>query len=487
MRREPAKIQMACAILADMASKTEQRTGPPNRVWLFFIAICVNLVGSAMAGLTHSLNAPWLALQATLVWIVWFALLFTIAIPASDKKLDGIAGWLAPLAKTIIVVLGAVTALAVIGLTVVFIMAQAGNDSPVVKSVKHAFEPADAMALTQQATDNLLDGKNPYTSSNIIIALNSSKDAYDKITPLFTGSFSADFPYPTSDQLRTLWEKAVTTPGQVPPEIETHQSYPAGSFILPAPLLALGVPDIRIAYIIIALPALAYAARSIKPGLRIYFVLGVALSLEIWSAVAGGDTSMLAFPFLLLGWILLSRKLWISALCMGIAIATKQVAWYFFPFYLILVLRTGGFKRSFLAALVAAGVFAAFNLPFVVLNPGAWFASVSAPLRDNLFPEGVGLVTLVTSGVLHTTSQTLFTALEGTAMVLGLVWYYRNCRRYPHTAVMLAVLPLFFAWRSNWNYFYYADVVLFAAVLLETRDASPDAHKIENTSRFERS
>jgi hypothetical protein len=477
MLQEPAKIQRACAILADMASKSEQRTGPPNRVWLFFIAICVNLVGSALAGLTHSLNAPWLALPATLVWIAWFTILFAIAVPATDKKLDRIM-WLKPLAKTIIAVLGAVTALAVIGVAVIFILAQAGNDSQVVKSVKHAFEPADAMALTQQSANNLLDGKNPYTSSNIITALGASPGAFDKMTPLFTGSFSADFPYPTSDQLRMLWEKAVTSPGQVPPEIETHQSYPAGSFILLAPLMALGVPDIRIAYIIIALPALAYAAWRIKPGLRIYFVLGMALSLEIWSAVAGGDTSMLYFPFLLLGWILLPRNWWISALCMGIAIATKQVVWYFLPFYLILVLRTGGFKKSALAALVTAGVFAAFNLPFVFLNPSAWLASVSAPLRDNLFPEGVGLVTLVTSGVLHTTSQAVFTALEGTTAASGLVWYYRNCRRYPHTALMLAILSLFFAWRSNWNYFYYADVVLLAAVLLETRDKPPDANQI---------
>ena len=103
---------------------------------------------------------------------------------------------------------------------------------------------------------------------------------------------------------------------------------------------------------------------------------------------------------------------------------------------------------------------------------------MSAPLRDNLFPEGVGLVTLVTSGVLHTTSQAVFTALEGTTAASGLVWYYRNCRRYPHTALMLAILSLFFAWRSNWNYFYYADVVLLAAVLLETRDKPPDANQI---------
>ena len=261
-------------------------------------------------------------------------------------------------------------------------------------------------------------------------------------------------------------------PDIVPQEIESHQSYPAGSFLLATPFLALGIRDIRIVYILLALPALAYITSLIKPGLRIYFILGTALSLEIWSAVAGGDTSMLYFPFLLLSWVLLPRKIWISALCMGIAIATKQVAWYFLPFYIILILQRYGFKKSVLTAVLAAGVFCALNLPFVFLNPGAWFASVAAPLRDSLFPEGVGLVTIVTSSLVHMTSQTMFSSLEGIAAVLGLVWYYRNCARYPHTALILAFLPLFFAWRSNWNYFYYADIILLAVVLVEASDSN---------------
>jgi uncharacterized membrane protein len=287
------------------------------------------------------------------------------------------------------------------------------------------------------------------------------------MTPLFTGSFSNDFPYPTADQLRSVWDRSIKTPDIVPEEIESHQSYPSGSFLLITPFLAVGIRDIRIAYILLALPALAYVTWIIKPGLRMYFILGTTLSLEIWSAVAGGDTSMLYFPFLLLAWVLLPRKMWISALFMGIAVATKQVAWYFLPFYIVLILRKYGFKNSVLTAVLAAGVFSALNLPFVFLNPGAWLASVAAPLRDGLFPEGVGLVTIVTSGLVHMTSQTMFSVLELIAAVLGLTWYYRNCERYPHTALVLAFLPLFFAWRSNWNYFYYADIVLLAVVLVE--------------------
>jgi hypothetical protein len=70
------------------------------------------------------------------------------------------------------------------------------------------------------------------------------------------------------------------------------------------------------------------------------------------------------------------------------------------------------------------------------------------------------------------TSQTMFSVLEVIAAVLGLTWYYRNCEHYPHTALVLAFLPLFFAWRSNWNYFYYADIVLLAVILVEASDSN---------------
>ncbi len=37
---------------------------------------------------------------------------------------------------------------------------------------------------------------------------------------------------------------------------------------------------------------------------------------------------------------------------------------------------------------------------------------------------------------------------------------------YPHTALVLSVFPLFFAWRSLWGYFFYVDIILLAAVLV---------------------
>jgi Glycosyltransferase family 87 len=442
---------------------------PPARVWLFYIALFLNLGGSALAGLTRFLGIPWLALLSTLVWLIWFALIFTVAMPSADGRLATIHRWFKPLSKMLLAVIAVFAAIEIAGVALAYFGPAPLRNTSLATSIRHSFEPADAMALTQQATENLLDGKNPYTSANIITALDSSPAAFDKTTPLDTGAFAGDFPYPSTEQLKKEWQTALTDPAHPPAELESHQSYPAGSFLLVAPFMAAGIKDIRIAYVLIMLPTLAYTLWRIRPGWRIYFALAVALSVEMWNAVGGGDTSLLVFPFLLLAWLLRERHLWLSALAMGVAIATKQVAWFFLPFYLVFVLRAAGFKKAVGVLSISAAVFAAFNLPFIVMNAGAWLNSVAAPMRDAVFPDGVGLITLVTSGILHITAPGLFAALELLAGIVCLVWYYGNCRRLPHTALALALVPFFFAWRSLWNYFYYADIVLLAAILIEAQ------------------
>jgi hypothetical protein len=68
----------------------------------------------------------------------------------------------------------------------------------------------------------------------------------------------------------------------------------------------------------------------------------------------------------------------------------------------------------------------------------------------------------------HTPVQSVvFTALEVMALVATLAWYYRNCRRAPQAGLILAVVPLFFAWRSLIAYFVTVPLVVFGAALIE--------------------
>jgi uncharacterized membrane protein len=113
---------------------------------------------------------------------------------------------------------------------------------------------------------------------------------------------------------------------------------------------------------------------------------------------ASGETGLLFVPFMLLAWVLVKRHLWLAALCLGLALAAKQLAWFFAPFFLILVLRAQGFKKAALAAGLSGGLFLAFNLPFIIQDGGLWLSSVLAPMSSRFFPLGVGLASLVAGG-----------------------------------------------------------------------------------------
>ena len=209
-----------------------------------------------------------------------------------------------------------------------------GNLSRLMVSMDHTFGYNDATALTHQAADNLLSGENPYAEANIVAANIKFDGASDKLTPLRAGSFADIFPYPSKTQLEELWQDAIKTPTEVPPELESKFNYPALCFLLPAPFIWLGIGDFRFIYLILLVPVLAYVTFRIPGKFRIIFIIALVASLEIWNSLAAGETGFLYFPFLLLGWVLYKKNLWMSALFIGMAFAIKQITWFFLPFYL---------------------------------------------------------------------------------------------------------------------------------------------------------
>jgi len=124
---------------------------------------------------------------------------------------------------------------------------------------------------------------------------------------------------------------------------------------------------------------------------------------------------------------------------------------------------------------IITGVFFVTNAPFIMSDPKLWVTSILAPMTENMFPLGVGIVTIVTGGLLEIQSPLIFSLLELCILGLAIIWYFRYCPRYPHTGLILAILPLFFAWRSLWPYFFYTDIIVLAAVILNEYGAkSPE-------------
>ena len=414
--------------------------------------------------------------------------MFMIGIPGTERWLAKKRGLMKTSARSIFfvfMIVGITEMVGLVGFHTYLAEANPSGFSKIWTAFDRGFGYNDATALTHQAADNLLAGKNPYANSNVVTALLRFNPYSDRVTPLKEGKFANSFPYPTSAQLEQVWEDVIKNPQQIPVEYASNLSYPSGSFLLPIPFMlaakaaGLPEPDFRIIFTIFVLTALIYVTFLI-PGKKRFLFLGLLLiSFDLWNSIADGETGSLVFPFLLLAFVLVKRKAWLSGIFMGIAVATKQTAWFFLPFYLIMVFNTSSFKKFGVTALIVAGVFSAMNLPFMVLDIKLWFASIFNPMSGDIYPLGVGVVTLVTGGLLNIQSPFIFDVMEFTVLGLGVCWYFFYYRRYPYLGPVLAVFPLFFAWRSLWPYFFYTVIILLAMYL-----TTPDSLKGESENNI---
>jgi len=156
-------------------------------------------------------------------------------------------------------------------------------------------------------------------------------------------------------------------------------------------------------------------------------------------------------------------------------LSSKQLTWFFIPFYAVMVWRQYTSIEVLRRLTIAGGVALAINLPFILWNTHAWIAGVMAPMVDPMFPMGVGLISLSSTPLLPVFPPLVYDILELVALPIVLVWYWRICRERPEAALMLAVIPLFFAWRSLSSYFYCAAFPLF--ILLAARAFSAKSRK----------
>jgi uncharacterized membrane protein len=246
------------------------------------------------------------------------------------------------------------------------------------------------------------------------------------------------------------------------PEFEAKVSYPALSFLTLVPFIWLGCYNVLPFYLCCYLALVALGWSAARKELRPWIVVFALANISMWSSVVGGNLDVLTILFVVMAW-LWRRHRWRSALALGLALACKQPAWFYLLFYALLLIRTSSWGEAARRILIAVGVMLIFNLPFMLWNPQAWFAGVMAPIADPMFPMGVGLVGLVGSPFMHTyLPGTVYAVLEYAIFYPAcLLWYWNLCRSHPEAAMLLAVLPLFFAWRSLPSYFACAAFPMF--------------------------
>ncbi len=340
----------------------------------------------------------------------------------------------------------------------------------------------DGTSLDTNAAILLLEGRNPYTDSNMIDLARRFPIQPDWTTPLRTGQLAHRTDYPSMSDLQSILDTDLRAKSM--PEFEARVSYPVLSFLTLVPFVVFKdynvLPFYLLSYFALVVIAWKLARRELRP-----WVLLLALAnVPMWTSTVGGNLDVFSMLLVTLVWFLRQRR-WSSALILGLALATKQTTWFFVPFYAILLFRQYGLKESIYRLTIAGCVFFACNLPFILWNPQAWLAGIGAPLDPLMFPMGVGIVGLSVTHLIPYLPQNVYTVLEALAMLGSLVWYWRICRKHPEAVMLLAVIPLFFAWRSLPSYFYCAAFPLYILMVARTIPARRKVEVVESDTQEE--
>jgi hypothetical protein len=329
----------------------------------------------------------------------------------------------------------------------------------------------DAIALNECAARLLVEGRDPYRDLDLFACYGRLRIGADRTTPLRRGLFADDVVYPTDDELDAAW--AVRSAGQGPSdEFVWRPSYPALSIVPLVPFVLLGW-DTNYLYVACLFAAMGLVLARAPRGLRPFILTALFGAASLVAFTVGGSADLLYAVPLVAAWLWRERR-W-SALALGIAIATKQTAWFFVAFYLISSTTELGFRESARRLAIACAVFVAANLPFILWDWRSWLLGVLTPALEPMFPRGAGLVFLSTNGPFPLLPPLAYAALEVAAYAICLAVAWQRRRTSPELGVVLAVLPLFFAWRSLFSYFFLVPLFALAGIArMPLGDVGPD-------------
>ncbi len=291
---------------------------------------------------------------------------------------------------------------------------------------------ADAVVAPHRAAQILISGSDPYRSFDLPEALSR---------------------FGLIPQLATHLENG---------DVVHAYNYPAFSFLVVAPFVAAGVPDIRWIYLaelfLIALLVTRNLRMSWRPmGLASIVGNGVIVRQHV---LAGIDPTWI---LLILGsWLAMHRRWW-SPVFIGLAVASRQTAWFVTPFYLIVVWRRWGRGEALRRALVSGVVALAVNAPFLVDAPAEFIGGIALPLLAPLEPDGVGAVRFAIGGLVPLLPRAAYGVLALAAFAAFAVLFVRWPRAVKSAPLVWPFLPLYLAWRSLQNYFSFLPVFALVA------------------------
>jgi hypothetical protein len=202
-----------------------------------------------------------------------------------------------------------------------------------------------------------------------------------------------------------------------------------------------------------SVPLLFFGLDFLAPYSRQGYVLVMALPLLVVAVAGWTRTGELTGR--------LGRSGIVRAVCLGLACATQQMAWFLAPFLVVglFLVRRGELPRAAATRLTAryagsaAAVFVLVNLPFAVTAPGRWLAGITAPLTQGAVPKGVGLIGI--AYYLRGGSDTLdfYSYASGLLLLGALAALVVAPRRLGPAALVLPWVCFYLSTRSTDNYF----------------------------------
>lgn len=314
----------------------------------------------------------------------------------------------------------------------------------------------DANAMAVCGARAILSGHDPYQVAEIP-CLDSFHLSPTLATPLQVGPLASVKVYPTTAQILA----AAHSQGHGGQALFSPLSKPP---LTPAVMVPVAHAPVWVRAAWTLLPVLllllvfAFAAGPLWPAatgiaLLTFFLNGLALNFA-----ANGNAESFAYCLMALA-VLWVRRPWVSAVCLGLAVASNQLAW---PFVLgcgLLCLDLGGWAKragGFLITLVVC------LLPWLLVYPAA-ARTVLGTLTAPTFPLGSGLVELGLGHFSALPSRSVLLDAAGLAIILIGLWGVWS-RTWRVSAAVLASLWL--SWRSLDEYLAQIPLLALAALLV---------------------
>jgi len=267
---------------------------------------------------------------------------------------------------------------------------------------------------------------------------------------------------PYSYSIKSLLDQLGFPPSFYTPRVdgsfEFHLNYPALNFLSLIPMYLAGLHDLRdgvmVFHVVSVLAIFSLVPSRLKALSLAPFAFGFPLAIGYsWT------DSIWAF-FVLLTAVFWYRNKGLSLVSLGLAAATKQIAFVAAPFLLIRLWNEedGSKLRGLVkgSGLMAAG-FLVPNVPFIIASPSSWWAGTIGPYlpsKTPLIPGGIGLSEILPD-VGFLISPVFFSVLTVIIVVSCLVALALSFNRLNRFIWAMPALVLFFYPRSLPNYIVY--------------------------------